>query len=272
MLNTSLNGTGASCVADPEAFTRSVATLKKLSGPLVRRAAPPRQQLGRRVTADVVANLVDFLRTGTEPERLEALFVPRQLPSATAKPGKPAPAGRGKGEAVTGTVVTHRQDAADGSFPNLGMNSADGSGTVPTGKEPGRWARARRGPAPASPHRRRLPLPALDRHPRLDVAPALRVPPYTCSNQSGGVNCSGSIIVDDVLNETTVNVSGISALNGTQISGLETALANVADNNVNAPVTVQVGALETSTITTLAGNGITVVPTSVTVCAGSVCV
>ncbi|WP_422126914.1 hypothetical protein [Streptomyces misionensis] len=94
------------------------------------------QQLGRRVTADVVANLADFLRSGTEPERLEALFVPRQLPPS--KPRKSAPAGteRGRGEAVTGTVVAHGQDAAAGSFPNLGMD-ADGSG--PAG-ETGRWS------------------------------------------------------------------------------------------------------------------------------------
>ncbi|MDQ0913738.1 hypothetical protein QFZ22_009810 [Streptomyces canus] len=92
------------------------------------------QQLGRRVTADVVANLADFLRTGTEPERLEALFVPRQLPPA--KPRKPTPAGRAKrgaGEPVTGTVVTHGQD---GSFQNFGMSGADGTG--PAG-QPGRW-------------------------------------------------------------------------------------------------------------------------------------
>ncbi|MFI1840330.1 hypothetical protein [Streptomyces olivaceoviridis] len=93
------------------------------------------QQTGRRVTADVVANLADFLRTGTEPEQIEALFVPRQLPPATAKTVKPTPAGRGKGEAVTGTVVAHGQDAA-GPFPNLGM-SADGTG--PAGKTTGRW-------------------------------------------------------------------------------------------------------------------------------------
>lgn len=93
------------------------------------------QQLGRRVTADVVANLADFLRTGTEPERLEALFAPRQLPSTTAKPGKPAPARRGKDEAVTGTVVAHGQDAAGGSFPNLGMSA---NGASPAGKA-GQW-------------------------------------------------------------------------------------------------------------------------------------
>ncbi|AWK12050.1 preprotein translocase subunit TatB [Streptomyces spongiicola] len=96
--------------------------------------------------------------------------------------------------------------------------------------------------------------------------------PYTCANQSIGVNCSGVITVNDVLNGTTVNIGGISALNGTQINGLQTALANVANNNVNAPVTVQIGALETTAITTLAGYGKTVLPTNVNVCAGSICV
>lgn len=94
------------------------------------------QQAGLRVTAEVVANLADFLREGTEPERLEALFVPRQLPPAR----KPAPAkrtGRGAGAPVTGTVVAHGQDQPAGSFPNLGM-SADGDGTGPAG-EAGRW-------------------------------------------------------------------------------------------------------------------------------------
>ncbi|MER7578025.1 hypothetical protein [Streptomyces sp. NPDC126514] len=35
------------------------------------------------------ANLADFLREGTQPERLEALFVHRRLPPA--KPRKPGP-------------------------------------------------------------------------------------------------------------------------------------------------------------------------------------
>ncbi|MFC4611551.1 hypothetical protein ACFO9E_27755 [Streptomyces maoxianensis] len=86
------------------------------------------------------------------------------------------------------------------------------------------------------------------------------------------MNCSGVITVNDVLNGTTINVGGISALSGTQINGLQAALVNVADNNVNAPVTVQIGALETSVITTLAGYGKTVLPTNVNVCAASICV
>ncbi|MFD7719004.1 hypothetical protein ACFV6K_24710, partial [Streptomyces sp. NPDC059814] len=81
------------------------------------------QQVGHRVTADVVATLADFLRKGTEPERLEALFVPRQLPPAT--PRKPAPAGTANhgiaGDPITGTVVTHRQDAAAGGVTLLGV-------------------------------------------------------------------------------------------------------------------------------------------------------
>lgn len=89
------------------------------------------QQAGRRVTAEVVANLADFLRKGAEPERLEALFVPRQLPPAR----EPAAAKRGKGEAVTGTVVAHGRDQSATPFPNLGIG-ADGTG--PAG-EAGRW-------------------------------------------------------------------------------------------------------------------------------------
>lgn len=37
------------------------------------------QQTGRRVTADAVANLADFLRTGTDPKRLDPLEEPRNL-------------------------------------------------------------------------------------------------------------------------------------------------------------------------------------------------
>ncbi|GHJ24438.1 hypothetical protein [Streptomyces albus] len=95
------------------------------------------KETGRRVTAEVVANLADFLRSGAEPERLEALFVPRQLPSA--KPRKPAasaarPAEPGTGAPVSGKVVSHGQE---GSFPNLGTSGAGGSDTAPA--EPGRW-------------------------------------------------------------------------------------------------------------------------------------
>ncbi|MFI7329657.1 hypothetical protein ACIBQ3_34090 [Streptomyces rubiginosohelvolus] len=92
------------------------------------------QQAGRRVTADVVANLAGFLREGTEPERMDALFTPRQLAPAR-KPSKPAPGERtehGKGEAVAGTIVPHSRD---GSFPNLGT-SANGTSPAEGG---GRW-------------------------------------------------------------------------------------------------------------------------------------
>ncbi|MFG3399171.1 hypothetical protein [Streptomyces parvus] len=92
------------------------------------------RQAGRRVTADVVANLADFLREGTEPERLDALFTPRQLAPA-GKPSTHAPGGRGEGgknEAVAGTIVPHSRD---GAFPNLGMRA---TGTSPAGED-GRW-------------------------------------------------------------------------------------------------------------------------------------
>ncbi|OEJ56827.1 preprotein translocase subunit TatB [Streptomyces agglomeratus] len=100
---------------------------------------------------------------------------------------------------------------------------------------------------------------------------------YTCSNQGGGpnhtVNCSGLITVNNVLNGTTVNVGDINVLSGTQLDNLEVALVNVADNNVNLPVTVQLANLEAATISTYLTNfGITVLPVKVNICAGSICV
>ncbi|MFD3682886.1 preprotein translocase subunit TatB [Streptomyces sp. NPDC058613] len=116
------------------------------------------------------------------------------------------------------------------------------------------------------------------------VAPAAAQPtstttahPYSCSNVGGGpnhtVNCSGLITVNNVLNGTTVNIGDINVLNGTQINDLQVALANVADNNVNAPVTVQLLKLETAAISTyLSKFGLTVLPVNVGICAGSICV
>ncbi|MEV6959128.1 preprotein translocase subunit TatB [Streptomyces sp. NPDC051207] len=100
---------------------------------------------------------------------------------------------------------------------------------------------------------------------------------YTCSNQGGGpdhsVICSGLITVNNVLNGTTVNIGDINVLNDTQLSDLEIALVKVADNNINAPVTVQVAALETAVVNTyLTKFGIAVLPIKVNVCAVSVCV
>ncbi|MEV5320565.1 preprotein translocase subunit TatB [Streptomyces sp. NPDC052687] len=100
---------------------------------------------------------------------------------------------------------------------------------------------------------------------------------YTCSNQGGGpdhtVNCSGLITVNNVLNGTTVSIGDVNVLSGTQLSDLQVALANVADNNVNAPVTVQLLNLETAAINTyLSKFGITVLPVNVKLCAGSICV
>ncbi|MEU7061259.1 preprotein translocase subunit TatB [Streptomyces sp. NPDC046197] len=101
--------------------------------------------------------------------------------------------------------------------------------------------------------------------------------PYSCSNQGGGpnhtVNCSGLITVNNVLNGTTVDVHDVNVLNGTQINTLQNALANVSDNDVNLPVTVQIGHLQTAVINTYLKNfGITVLPANISVCAGSVCV
>ncbi|MFJ3883343.1 hypothetical protein ACIPW5_38585 [Streptomyces sp. NPDC090077] len=105
------------------------------------------QQAGHRVTAEVVANLADYLHKGTAPERLEPFFTPRQLP-----PSRPArPARRTAGEPVEGTVVTQARNEHEPSFPNLGMNGTDPAGsfpnlgmsepgTVPAAQAPGRWA------------------------------------------------------------------------------------------------------------------------------------
>ncbi|MFD9337523.1 preprotein translocase subunit TatB [Streptomyces sp. NPDC060028] len=100
---------------------------------------------------------------------------------------------------------------------------------------------------------------------------------YTCSNQGGGpnhtVNCSGLITVNNVLNRTTVNIGDVYVLTGAQLSDLQAALVNVADNNVNAPITVQLLNLETAAITTyLQKFSIVVLPVNVGVCAGSICV
>ncbi|MGV9245544.1 preprotein translocase subunit TatB [Streptomyces sp. NPDC003710] len=101
--------------------------------------------------------------------------------------------------------------------------------------------------------------------------------PYSCSNQGGGanhtVNCSGLITVNNVLNGTTVNVHDINVLNSAQLNTMQNALVNVSDNDVNLPVTVQIGNLQTAVVSTYLKNfGITVLPAKVSVCAGSVCV
>ncbi|MGQ5640922.1 MULTISPECIES: preprotein translocase subunit TatB [unclassified Streptomyces] len=101
--------------------------------------------------------------------------------------------------------------------------------------------------------------------------------PYTCSNQGGGanhtVNCSGLITVNNVLDNTTINVHDINVLNGTQLNDLQVALANVADNNVNAPITTQLTALQTAVVNTYVTQfGVTILPVNVGVCALSICV
>ncbi|MCB5181889.1 hypothetical protein [Streptomyces antimicrobicus] len=74
-------------------------------------------ETGRRVTAEVVSNLAEYLSSGRQPE-LDSLFVPRQLPPAQGRtPSSPARrAGRIAGEPVTGRVVS------SGSFQNFGMS------------------------------------------------------------------------------------------------------------------------------------------------------
>ncbi|MET8454468.1 preprotein translocase subunit TatB [Streptomyces sp. NPDC005209] len=100
---------------------------------------------------------------------------------------------------------------------------------------------------------------------------------YTCSNQGGGpnhtVNCIGTITVNNVLNNTTVVVKDVNVLNGTQLNTLQNALVNVSNNDVNAPVSVQIGDLQTAVITTYLQNfSITVLPVNISVCDGSICV
>ncbi|MEU9984065.1 hypothetical protein [Streptomyces sp. NPDC050856] len=76
-----------------------------------------------------------------------------------------------------------------------------------------------------------------------------------------------------MLNGTTVNVGDINVLSGNQLDDLEVALVNVADNNVNLPVTVQLANLEVATVNTyLSKFGITVLPVNVKICAAGVCV
>lgn len=100
---------------------------------------------------------------------------------------------------------------------------------------------------------------------------------YTCSNQGGGphhtVNCVGTITVNNVLDNVNVTVKDINVLNNAQLNTLQNVLVNVSDNDVNAPVTVQIGDLQTAVITTYLQNfKITVLPVNVSVCAASICV
>ncbi|BBG20776.1 hypothetical protein RVR_P235 (plasmid) [Actinacidiphila reveromycinica] len=75
------------------------------------------RQAALRVTADVVTNLGDYLRSGADPQ-LETLFVPRQLPPGEASTPDDVPP-RSTKAPVTGTV---RQQP---SFPNLGTTDDD---------------------------------------------------------------------------------------------------------------------------------------------------
>lgn len=100
---------------------------------------------------------------------------------------------------------------------------------------------------------------------------------YTCSNQGGGpnhtVNCAGLITVNNVLDNTTVNISDINVLNNTQLGDLQVALANVSDNDVNLPVDVQLLDLQKTVVNTyLSKFGIVLVASDVNVCAAGVCV
>ncbi|MDO0929715.1 hypothetical protein QQY24_31825 [Streptomyces sp. TG1A-8] len=85
-------------------------------------------ETGRRVTAQVVANLADYLLKGSTPE-LDGLFAPQQLPSVKRrKLSVPAErtehAEKGSVEPVSGRVVAH---GGDDSFQNFGMSGTEHS-------------------------------------------------------------------------------------------------------------------------------------------------
>jgi hypothetical protein len=83
---------------------------------------------------------------------------------------------------------------------------------------------------------------------------------FACSNSGSGinhvVNCVGKITDNNVLKDVTVTVGDINVLNNTQLSDLEVALANVSDNDVNLPVTIQKVDLTAATVTSYLKDGI----------------
>jgi uncharacterized protein YejL (UPF0352 family) len=95
---------------------------------------------------------------------------------------------------------------------------------------------------------------------------------YTCTNQGGGrdhqVTCIGQITTGDVLTGTTINIGDVNVLSDNQLKDLQAALVNVADTKINAPVNLQLIALENAVIKTyLTKFGVTVLPVKVKVCA-----
>ncbi|WP_188192447.1 preprotein translocase subunit TatB [Nonomuraea sp. SYSU D8015] len=94
---------------------------------------------------------------------------------------------------------------------------------------------------------------------------------YTCTNQGGGPNhrvtCIGNITLSNALNDTTINVGDVNVLSDIQLRNLEAELVEVADNHVNAPVLVQLAALQEAVVNVYRNRlGIIVLPSAINVC------
>ncbi|MGW3503018.1 hypothetical protein ACWDMY_20295 [Streptomyces globisporus] len=137
----------------PDSHVRALVDVAELRGaePVARWYGELRtrgQEIGRRVTADVVANLAEFLRSGEDPASLEALFTPRQI--APPKPRKapkasPIPSPKPEDEGTGGTP-----------FQNFGMGSGPGGGWALSADHVGRlsaWIAAEAAKAEISPDR-----------------------------------------------------------------------------------------------------------------------
>lgn len=95
---------------------------------------------------------------------------------------------------------------------------------------------------------------------------------YVCANKGGGpnhtVNCTGAIIVNSTVSDTTVNVVDQHVLNNGQINDMQVGLTNVSNNNANRPVQAQLHRLENTVIAPYVrnfGSGISV--NNIQVCA-----
>lgn len=104
------------------------------------------REAGLRVTAEVVGNLADYLKSGSSAPPLGSLFVPRQLPPAPPKPSKSATAAPALGDPVSRADATTglpderpRRPLASGpgAFQNFGMN--EDPAATPPAQEPAGW-------------------------------------------------------------------------------------------------------------------------------------
>ncbi|MEV6134329.1 hypothetical protein AB0M05_47330 [Streptomyces violaceusniger] len=98
------------------------------------------KETGRRVTAQVVASLADYLVSESTSEldnmfALDSMFAPRQLPPTKPRKQPSEPTKRSAGEPVAGKVLT----PGDGSFQNFGMSRDGEPGGSPASTEPGSW-------------------------------------------------------------------------------------------------------------------------------------